>query len=190
MIYAIGIVAALLLGAGYVLQQRVAVTAPLADILHWRLLLDLMRRRVWWLGVGAMVIGQLLAAVALRFASVDVVEPLLSSNLLFALALAALLSRQRPRPAEIGGAALLSAALGVFLAVAQPRSSAHVVGVERMGLLAVACVAAVVLGTVLIGLECACVVALIAGVALIGRSRSLAIARSRAVAGTASSAGG
>jgi drug/metabolite transporter (DMT)-like permease len=151
MIYLIGIVAALLLGAGYVLQQRVAVTAPLADILHWRLLLDLMRRRLWWIGVGAMIIGQVLAGLALQFASVDVVEPLLSSNLLFALAIAALLSRQRPKPAEIGGAALLSAALGVFLAVAEPRSASHPGAVEQMGLVAVACVAAVVLCTVVIG---------------------------------------
>lgn len=151
MIYAIGIVSALLLGAGYVLQQRVAVTAPLRDILHWRLLLDLMRRRLWWLGLGAMVVGQVLSGLALQFASVDVVEPLLSSNLLFALALAALLSRQRPKLAEIGGAALLSAALGVFLAVARPESGSHPSALERMGLVAVACVAVVVLGTVLIG---------------------------------------
>jgi drug/metabolite transporter (DMT)-like permease len=122
MVFAIGIAAALLLGIGYVLQQRVAATAPLSDMLRFQLLFHLMHRRLWWLGIGSMVIGQVLSGLALQLASVDLVEPLLSTNLLFALALAALLAKHRPRRTEIGGALLLSAALGVFLGVGHPRS--------------------------------------------------------------------
>jgi hypothetical protein len=123
MVFFVGIGAALLLGLGYVLQQRVAATAPLADLLSFRLLLDLMRRRLWWGGIAAMVAGQLLGGLALNLASVDLVEPLLSTNLLFALGFATALSRRRVAWQEIGGAVLLSAALGVFIAVGDPHSS-------------------------------------------------------------------
>jgi drug/metabolite transporter (DMT)-like permease len=123
MVFVVGVLAALSLGLGYVLQQRVAATAPLTELLTFRLLLDLMHRRLWWAGIGAMVVGQLLAAVALQMASVALVEPLLSANLLFALGIAAAMSGQRIRWYEIVGALLLSASLGVFIAVGNPHSS-------------------------------------------------------------------
>lgn len=151
MVYLIGIAAAVLLGTGYVLQQRVAVTMPLSEILHWRLLLDVMHRKMWWLGILAMVLGEVLAGLALQFASLDVVEPLLSANLLFALALAAVLARHRPRMTEIGGALLLSASLGLFLAVGDPESASHAAGREGLGLLAVACVGGLALLIMIIG---------------------------------------
>ena len=150
MIYLVGVLAALLLGTGYVLQQRVAVTAPLSEILHFRLLFDLMRRPLWWAGMAAMVVGQLLSGVALQLASVGLVEPLLSTNLLFALALAAFLARHRPRLTEIGGAVLLSAALGVFIAVGDPRSS-HECAPTGTVMTAVACVTVAAAVCVLVG---------------------------------------
>ncbi len=122
MVYPIGVLAALLLAIGYVLQQRVAATAPLSEMLRFELLWDLMHRPLWWAGIGCMVVGQLLSGLALQLAAVAVVEPLLSTNLLFALAVAALLVRSRPSWREIVGAVLLSGALGVFLAVGNPHS--------------------------------------------------------------------
>lgn len=123
MVFFVGIAAALSLGLGYVLQQRAAATAPLSEMLSFRLLLDLMHRPLWWAGIGAMVVGQLLAGLALHLASVALVEPLLSANLLFALAIAAAMSGQRIRWYEVAGALLLSASLGVFIAVGNPHSS-------------------------------------------------------------------
>jgi drug/metabolite transporter (DMT)-like permease len=123
MVFLVGVLAALSLGLGYVLQQRVAARAPLSELLRVALILDLMRRPLWWAGLGAMVAGQVLAGLALQLATVAVVEPLLSTNLLFALIFAGLVNRMRIRWAEIAGAALLSAALGVFIAVGDPRSS-------------------------------------------------------------------
>lgn len=122
MVFVVGVAAALLLGIGYVLQQRVAARMPMADVLRVRLLFDLMRHRQWWVGIGAMVAGQGLAGWALQLGTVSRVEPLLSTNLLFALATATVLAGQRPRLAELGGAALVSAALGVFIEVGDPRS--------------------------------------------------------------------
>jgi drug/metabolite transporter (DMT)-like permease len=123
MVFLIGTLAAVSLGLGYVLQQRVAATMPLEELLSFRLLLDLMHRPVWWGGIGAMVVGQLLGGYALQMASVGQVEPLLSASLLFALAFANLMSQHRICWQELSGAVLLSAALGVFIAVGNPHSS-------------------------------------------------------------------
>jgi drug/metabolite transporter (DMT)-like permease len=123
MIFVVGVAAALSLGLGYVLQQRVASTAPLSEVLHFRLLYDLMHRPLWWAGIGAMVVGQLLSGYALQLATVALVEPLLSTSLLFALVFSSVLSRIRIRWTEIAGSVLLSAALGVFIYVGNPHSS-------------------------------------------------------------------
>lgn len=124
LVFPVGIAAAVLLGLGYVLQQRVAATAPLSELLTVRLVLDLMRRRRWWAGIGAMALGEMLAGLALQLANVGLVEPLLSTNLLFALLFANLWCRRRICWQEVSGAVLLSAALGVFIAVGNPRSAA------------------------------------------------------------------
>ena len=123
MVYLVGLAAAMCLGLGYVLQQRAAALTPLEEVLHWRLLIDLLHKPMWLWGVGAMVLGQLLGGLALQLASVALVEPLLSASLLFAFVIAAALSDRRVRWHEVGGAVLLSAALAAFLVVGNPRSS-------------------------------------------------------------------
>jgi drug/metabolite transporter (DMT)-like permease len=151
MVFLVGVAAALILGLGYVLQQRVAATAPLSELLTFRLLLDLMHRPLWWVGIGCMVVGQLLAGLALQLATVAVVEPLLSTNLLFALGFAALFSAHRVRWYEVSGAILLSAALGVFIAVGDPHSSSAASPNDAIVVLAVAAVAVVVVTLVVVG---------------------------------------
>lgn len=123
MVYLVGLAAALCLGLGYVLQQRAAALTPLEEVLHWRLLLDLLHKPMWLWGVASMVIGQLLGGLALQLASVALVEPLLSANLLFAFVIASALSDRRVRWHEVGGAALLIMALAAFLVVGNPRSA-------------------------------------------------------------------
>ncbi|HET6847432.1 MAG TPA: DMT family transporter, partial [Gaiellales bacterium] len=125
MVYPIGVLAALMVGLGYVLQQRVAATMPLSEVLHWRLLYDLMHRPLWWGGIGAMVVGQVLSGYAFQLASVGLVEPLTSTSLLFALVFSSLLSRIKIKWTEIAGAALLSAALGMFIFVGNPHSTSN-----------------------------------------------------------------
>jgi hypothetical protein len=122
MVFVAGVLAALFIGLGWVLQQRVAAEAALSELLSFRLLLHLLTKPMWLLGVGAMVTGGLLGGWALRLGSVTLVEPLLSTNLLFAFLFSALIARLWPDRHEILGAALLSAALGVFIAIGNPRS--------------------------------------------------------------------
>ncbi len=151
MVFVIGVAAALSLGIGYVLQQRVAATTELAELLRLRLLLDLVHRPLWWVGIGCMVVGELLAGLALHFGTVTVVEPLLSTSLLFALAFAAVLVRARLRWQEICGSVLLSGALGVFIAFSNPRTSPAPAPNDAVLTLAVCSVIGVVAALVVVG---------------------------------------
>ena len=122
MVFVAGILAALALGLGWVLQQRVASHAAASDLMSLRLVWHLMTKRVWWAGIAAMVAGQVLGAWALQLGTLALVEPLLSVNLLFAFVIASAAARQTPRWSELIGAVVLSAALGVFIAIGRPRS--------------------------------------------------------------------
>lgn len=119
MLILIGLAAAVLLATGYVLQQHEAAEVP-GGALRPRLLLVLARRPIWLGGIGAMIAGQLLGAVALGMGSLVVVEPLLSVNVLFALPLAALISRRRLSPGDWVGAVVLVGGLALFLAGSAP----------------------------------------------------------------------
>lgn len=144
MVFLVGIGAALFLGLGWVLQQRIAAHARISELLSFRLLGYLMTKPVWWLGIGSMAAGAALGGLALQLGSVALVEPLLSTNLLFAFVIAALIARQRARLAEITGALLLSAALGLFIGIGNPRNSSAPVAALPVILLAVLVIAAAV----------------------------------------------
>jgi drug/metabolite transporter (DMT)-like permease len=120
MVLLVSLIAAVFFAAGYVLQYHEAHEAPSGLFLSPRLLLELVRHRIWLGGIGAMVIGDLLQAYALDRGSLAVVEPVLTASLLFALPLSAAWHRERLRAREWGGAVAVSAGLGVLLAVGSP----------------------------------------------------------------------
>ncbi len=107
--YLIGVIAAILLGAGFVLQQDAAQRAPRSDFLRVRPLADLLRQPRWLAGLAIMVAGQLLSAWVIGHMALSLAEPLLATNLLFALLLAGPLSKQRMCKSEIAGAVILMA---------------------------------------------------------------------------------
>jgi drug/metabolite transporter (DMT)-like permease len=107
--YATTLVAALLLGVGFVLQQAAARQEPECRFLSPRILTDLLRKPRWLAGIGCMVAGQLLAAWSIGHAALTLVEPLLTTYLLFALILAVPMSKQAVRWTEVTGALLLCA---------------------------------------------------------------------------------
>jgi drug/metabolite transporter (DMT)-like permease len=123
MVYLVAVCAAAALGLGWVLQQRIAAEVDISEMLSIRMLLHLMRSGVWWAGIAAMAIGQSLAGLALQLGPVTAVGPVLSANLLFAFVIRAVSTRRPPRRPELVGAVLLCVAVGVFLAVANPRAS-------------------------------------------------------------------
>jgi drug/metabolite transporter (DMT)-like permease len=111
--------AAVLLAAGFVLQQHEAAEVPTGRFSPGLLLL-LARRPIWLGGIAAMACGQVLGAMALGMSSLVVVEPLLATNVLFALPLAALASRRWLSRGDWAGAVLLIGGLALFLAGGAP----------------------------------------------------------------------
>lgn len=127
MVYLYGVVAACLLGLGFVLQQHAAREAPLTDILSFRLLLDLVRVPLWLSGIACMVAGQIFSVVALSQGDLSRIEPLLATNLLFAMVLARWLSGERLGLSGWSGVLLLSGGVAAFIIAGQPHGSdAHI----------------------------------------------------------------
>jgi drug/metabolite transporter (DMT)-like permease len=117
-----GVLAAMLCGFGFVLQQRVAQQAPSADFLRLSLIARLIHNRGWLGGIAVLIAGYLLAAWTLGHLSLSVTEPLLSTYLIFALLLAVPLSGQAVRRTEIVGAILLSAGVAALSATRSVRA--------------------------------------------------------------------
>ena len=107
--YATTLVAAVLLGIGFVLQQYAARQEPECRFLSPRILTDLLRKPRWLVGIACMVAGQLLAAWSLGHLELTLVEPLLTTYLLFALILAVPMSKQAMTWTEVAGALILCA---------------------------------------------------------------------------------
>ena len=107
MAYATCLVAALLLGVGFVLQQYSAEREPESQFLRLRILTDLLRQPRWLLGIGCMIAGYLFAAWSIDHLELTVVEPLLTTYLVWALVLAVPLSRQPVKVTEVAGALIL-----------------------------------------------------------------------------------
>ena len=116
----IALAAAMLLGVGFVLQQHAAEQAPKAYFLRLRLITDLLHRPRWLVGLAVMIAGQLCSAWAVGHLDLSLAEPLLATNLIFALALAVPLSRQQLRATEIIGAVLLSGGVAALSLARSP----------------------------------------------------------------------
>jgi drug/metabolite transporter (DMT)-like permease len=126
LVLVLAVSAACCLGFGFVLQQNVAQQAPLGDFLSPRLLLDLVRVPRWLGGIGLMVVGMVLGAVALGQGEVSLVEPLLATNLLFALALSRHQTKQPLGRQGWAGLILLAGGVTTFIVAGQPRGGTAV----------------------------------------------------------------
>src|SRR3989440_3164778 len=120
MVVASALGSAFLYALAAVAQQRAAVAEPLEYSLRLRLLISLLHRPLWLVGLACDVGAFVLQFWALDHGSLVLVQPLLVSGLLFALPLGAFLSRSPLRPADWLGSALVVTGLSVFLVVANP----------------------------------------------------------------------
>jgi drug/metabolite transporter (DMT)-like permease len=111
---AVTIAAAMLCGFGFVLQQHAAEQVRNAQFLQLGLIAKLVHNRRWLAGIAALVAGDLLSAWTLGHLDLSVTEPLLTTNLIFALVLAVPLSGQALRRTEIAGAILLTAGVAAL----------------------------------------------------------------------------
>ncbi|MFC7818045.1 MULTISPECIES: DMT family transporter [unclassified Streptomyces] len=135
LVLVLAVSAACCLGFGFVLQQNAAQRAPLGDFLSPRLLLDLVRVPRWLAGMGLMVAGMALGAVALGGGELTLVEPLLATNLLFALALSRAQTRRPLGRQGWAGLILLAGGVTAFLVAGEPRGGGAVVSPLRHWLL-------------------------------------------------------
>ncbi len=110
----ITILAAMLTGFGFVLQQHAAEQVRDTEFLHIGLIARLVRNRRWLVGIVVMVVGYLVQAWTLGHLTLSVTEPLLTTNLIFALVLAVPLSGQQLRRTEVIGALVLSAGVAAL----------------------------------------------------------------------------
>lgn len=117
---ALAVTAAATFAVANVVQQRVAARLRSDAAFDTAVLLRLSRRPLWLAGLAAIVVSLSLQATALDLGRLVVIEPVLASSLLFALALAAWADRRRMRPAEWLAALATFAGLVVFLSVARP----------------------------------------------------------------------
>lgn len=137
------VAASILLGMAFVLQQRAAERTSGRHGFSPRLLLDLVVKPIWVTGIALMVGGQLLGAAALGLADMSAVEPVLSTNLLVALAVAWWLSGQPWVLRDVKAAVALTLGVVGFVLAAQPGpSAAHATSGRSVGYLAVVAMAA------------------------------------------------
>jgi drug/metabolite transporter (DMT)-like permease len=116
---------ALCFAAGFVLQYHEAHETPENLFLSPRVLLELLKHRLWLAGIAAMFVGDGLQAWALAKGSLAVVEPVLTTSLLFALPLSAAWRREKLRREEWTGALCVSLGLGLLLGVGSPSMGGH-----------------------------------------------------------------
>lgn len=118
--------AAALANAFVVVAQHVASTRAPGGVSGVRLAAHLARDPLWLAGWVALLAAFVFQALALHGGQLSVVQPLLVTELVFALLLRRWWLRQRIRGAAWGSALLVTAGLGVFLVAAEPRGGVAV----------------------------------------------------------------
>lgn len=116
----LALASAALFGVGVALQQRPASAVPQAYAARLGLLTRLARRPAWLLGVLAEVAGFGVQVVALHAGSLVVVQPVITTSLVFTVALAALWSDRRVSRWEWAGVVAVVAGLAIFLVAGAP----------------------------------------------------------------------
>ncbi len=117
--FSIGLVAALAAAIGFVLQQEGIQDVDVSP----RRLHELRRLLIgtpWLLGIAAMVLGQILSAVALGLGDLALIEPTNAAMVLFALLIAVFWRRQPLGPREWVGVATLVCGIAGFVIAANP----------------------------------------------------------------------
>jgi drug/metabolite transporter (DMT)-like permease len=149
MVYVLAIAGALSNALTTILQRMGVEDAPAEDSLHLRLIAYAMHRKVWLLGCVGLVAGFLLQAFALHVGRLTVVQPILTLELPFLVAILAFWFRKHLSWKEWTGAIVATVGLALFLALAVPTGGDLVPGLQSWGIAAFA----VLLGAaVLIGL--------------------------------------
>ena len=118
--YVLAPLAALVNALTSVLQRIGVETAPASTTLRWSLMAHALRRGIWLVGFGLMLVEFALQATALRFGDLSVVQPLLTTELLFLLLILGTWFHYRLTLLEWLGCSLIVIGLGGFFLAAAP----------------------------------------------------------------------
>jgi drug/metabolite transporter (DMT)-like permease len=121
MVYVLALACALVNALTSVLQRLGVQNAPADAALKLSLLTHALRRGVWLLGFALMIVSFLLQAVALHIGRLSEVQPILTTELVFLVAILAIWFRFRIGRREWMGAVAITAGLSFFLYYAAPR---------------------------------------------------------------------
>jgi drug/metabolite transporter (DMT)-like permease len=105
---------------GIVLQQRVVMAAPEAKEASAGILFKLVQHPVWLAGIASYGIAFGLQAAALGDGRLAVVQPILATQIVFALPLGVWLASQKITRLDIGAAIVVTVSLALFLILADP----------------------------------------------------------------------
>jgi len=107
-------------------QARATKDVETSKPLDPRLFRRLVGQRLWLVGMAATILGLVLQLIALAFAPLLVVQPLLITSLMFAGVMSARLDRRRVDGVMVAGALTCVAGLSAFLVLARPSGNADV----------------------------------------------------------------
>ncbi|NMH99301.1 DMT family transporter [Pseudonocardia sp. K10HN5] len=114
------VAAAASFGLASALQWRATKEVPATGVLSPRLLLELIRQPLWVLSTGIVVLGLALQVLALAFAPLALVQPLLVTDILFGTVFSAWLGHRRLDRQILLGASACAVGLAALLSLAQP----------------------------------------------------------------------
>ncbi|MET9368807.1 DMT family transporter [Streptomyces griseoflavus] len=114
-----------------VLQRKAALTVPRSDSLRAGLMLDLLRRPVWLVGIATVIVAAVCQAVALATGPMTVVQPLLVLELPLTLVIATVLLHGRLSSSGWAAVCAVVAGLAVALFAASPEGNRTYVPMDR-----------------------------------------------------------
>jgi drug/metabolite transporter (DMT)-like permease len=139
-------------GVAAALQHSQARETAAGKTLRFRLLTDLASRPAWRAGIVLAAAAYGLQALALAFGPLALVAPIVATDLLFAMPLAAWWSRRPMRRRDWAGCALVASGIGIFLATSPPSSGRSDASawewVLAFGAVTLVCAVAVTLGNI------------------------------------------
>ena len=151
------LLAAILYGVGAALEQRQAATTPSDAAGRPRLLVLLIRRPLWLLGLGAQFGGFVAHAVALRFGPLAIVQMLVATELIVSIVLVSVWSGRRLNRSSWAAALLVVAGTAAFMTLSAPTGAgdADGHGMPHRALFAVAVLGITAAGMTAVGLGAA-----------------------------------
>ncbi len=120
MVYVLAASAALCSAVAGVMQRIGVESAPAGDAMRLRLLTNALKRGIWLLGFALLLVVFVLQASALRFGDLTVVQPILTVELLFLIAILRVVFRRHVGGREILGSVAIVVGLAGFIVSADP----------------------------------------------------------------------